>query len=47
MRERLGHASSQITMNLYTHVIPGMQAPTPQPGSVPYGVPTVVALTKH
>jgi hypothetical protein len=26
MQERLGHASSQITKNLYTHAIPGMQA---------------------
>lgn len=26
MQERLGHASSQITLDLYSHVIPGMQA---------------------
>ena len=26
MSERLGHASTQITMDLYSHVIPGMQA---------------------
>ena len=26
MQERLGHASSVITMDLYTHVVPGMQA---------------------
>jgi integrase len=26
MQERLGHASSQITMDLYQHVVPGRQA---------------------
>lgn len=26
MQERLGHASVQITLNLYAHVSPGMQA---------------------
>ena len=26
MQERLGHSSIQITMDLYSHVIPGMQA---------------------
>jgi hypothetical protein len=26
MQERLGHASSQITKNLYTHAVPGVQA---------------------
>lgn len=26
MQERLGHASVQITIDLYSHVVPGMQA---------------------
>ena len=26
MSERLGHGSTQITNDLYSHVIPGMQA---------------------
>jgi integrase len=26
MQERLGHSSVQITLDLYSHVIPGMQA---------------------
>ena len=26
MQERLGHANSQITTDLYSHVLPGIQA---------------------
>lgn len=26
MQERLGHSSVQITLDLYSHVVPGMQA---------------------
>lgn len=26
MQERLGHPSATITMDLYSHVVPGMQA---------------------